>query len=84
MGILLWVIFGAFVGWIASIIMKTDPQQGTLMNIVIGIVGALLGGWVMSLIGQTGITGFNLYSLLIAILGSVILLAIIKALQRRT
>ncbi|MEK7623642.1 MAG: GlsB/YeaQ/YmgE family stress response membrane protein [Patescibacteria group bacterium] len=82
MGIILWVIFGALVGWIASMIMQTDEEQGSLLNIVVGIVGALLGGWVMNVFGQAGVTGFNIYSLIVAIIGSVILLAIVRALQQ--
>jgi uncharacterized membrane protein YeaQ/YmgE (transglycosylase-associated protein family) len=62
MKIMLWIIFGSLVGWIASIIMKTNAQQGIMLNIVIGIVGAVIGGWVMSIINKSGVTGFNLYS----------------------
>jgi uncharacterized membrane protein YeaQ/YmgE (transglycosylase-associated protein family) len=68
MGIILWIIFGALAGWIASMIVGTDQQQGALMNIVVGIVGALIGGFIMSL-----------RSFLVAILGSVVLLVIVKA-----
>lgn len=82
MGIILWIIFGALVGWIASIIMKTDPQQGTVLNIVVGIVGAVIGGWLMSTMGETGISGFNLYSFLVALVGAVLLIAAVKALRR--
>ena len=81
MGIILWILFGALVGWVASLIMKTDAEQGALLNIVIGIVGAVIGGWVMSLIGNTGVTGFNLYSFLVALLGAVILIAIVRAIR---
>ncbi len=84
MGIILWIIFGALAGWIASIIMKTDAQQGALGNIVVGIVGAVIGGWAMSFFGQVGVTGFNLYSLLVAIVGAVILLAIVNMFRRST
>jgi len=79
MGIILWILFGALAGWIASLIMKTDGQQGTFANIAVGIVGALIGGFLMSLLGQSGVTGFNLYSLLVAVLGSVLLLWIVGA-----
>jgi uncharacterized membrane protein YeaQ/YmgE (transglycosylase-associated protein family) len=81
MGILLWIIFGALAGWIASMIMKTDAEQGALGNILVGIVGALIGGFVMSSLGSTGVTGFNLYSLLVAVLGAVILIAILRAIR---
>lgn len=82
MGIILWILFGALVGWIASMIMKTDASQGVLMNIVVGIFGAVLGGWLMSFFGQTGVTGFNIYSLLVAVLGAIVLLAIFRAVRR--
>lgn len=81
MGILLWIVFGALAGWIASMIMKTDAQQGTLGNIAVGIVGALIGGFVMSNLGGSGVTGFNLYSLLVAVLGAVVLIALLRAIR---
>ena len=81
MGIILWIIFGALVGWIASIIMKTDAQQGTLLNIVVGIVGAVVGGWIMSFFGESGVTGFNLYSFIVAIIGAVSFIALLRALR---
>lgn len=82
MGIIIWIIFGGLVGWIASLIMNTDAQQGIVLNIIVGIVGAVIGGWVMSFIGKVGVTGFNLYSFLVAILGAVVLIAIVKMLRR--
>jgi len=81
MGIIIWIIFGGIAGWIASLIMKTDSQQGIILNIIVGIVGAVVGGWVMSFLGGTGVTGFNLYSLIVAVVGAVILIAIVKALR---
>ena len=80
MGILLWIVFGALVGWVASLIMKTDAQQGTLLNIIVGIIGSVLGSWIFSSLGETGTTGFNLYSFVVAIIGAVILIAIVRAL----
>jgi len=80
MGIILWIIFGALVGWVASAIMKSN--DGVLMDIVIGIVGAVLGGWIMSLLGQGGVSGFNLYSFIVAVVGAVVLIAIVRALRR--
>lgn len=81
MGIILWIIFGGIAGWIASIIMKTDSQQGLILNVVVGIIGAALGGWVMSFFGYGDVNGFNLYSFLVAILGSVVLIFIVKAIR---
>ena len=75
MGIILWIIFGALVGWIASLIMNTNGEQGVLLNIVVGVVGAVIGGWFMSFLGETGISGFNLYSFAVALVGAVILIA---------
>ena len=74
MGILLWILFGAIAGWIASMIMKTD--SGAMMDIVMGIVGAVVGGFIMSLLGQSGVTGFNLYSMLVAVVGAIIVISI--------
>lgn len=82
MGIILWIIFGAIVGWIASLIMKTDAQQGALLNIIVGIIGAVLGGWIMNFFGQTGTTGFNIYSFIVAIIGACVLIALVKAFRR--
>jgi uncharacterized membrane protein YeaQ/YmgE (transglycosylase-associated protein family) len=82
MAFIIWIIFGALAGWIASMIMKTNSQQGPLLDIIVGIVGAVLGGWIMSLFGQQGVDGFNLYSFLVAVLGAVVLLAIVKLVRR--
>jgi uncharacterized membrane protein YeaQ/YmgE (transglycosylase-associated protein family) len=79
---LVWIIFGALAGWIASIVMGKNKQMGAIANIVVGIVGALLGGWVMSLFGAQGVTGFNLTSLLVAIVGAVVLLFAVGLLRR--
>jgi uncharacterized membrane protein YeaQ/YmgE (transglycosylase-associated protein family) len=78
MGIILWIIFGALAGWIASMIMGNDAKQGWLGNIVVGIVGAVVGGWLLSILlpGQVGVSGFNISSLLVAILGAVVVLFI--------
>lgn len=80
MGILLWIVLGALAGWIASIITKTN--QGLLLDVVTGIVGAVIGGWIMNAVGSAGTSGFNLYSLLVAVLGAVVLLVIVKAVRR--
>jgi len=81
MGIILWIVFGALVGWIASLIMNTDAEQGTLLNIVVGIVGAVLGGWLMSIIGETGVNGFNLYSFAVALIGAMVLIGAFKLIR---
>ena len=82
MGIILWIVFGALVGWISSLIMKTDSQQGAILNVVIGVIGAVIGGWLMNSFGESGVTGFNLYSFLVALLGAVVLIAVMRFAQR--
>jgi uncharacterized membrane protein YeaQ/YmgE (transglycosylase-associated protein family) len=82
MNIILWIIFGALAGWIASIIMGKNKQMGAIANIVVGIVGAFLGGWLFNLFGARGVTGFNLPSLLVAIVGAVVLLFVIGLIRR--
>lgn len=84
MGIILYIIFGAIVGWIASIIMGRNAQQGAIGNIVVGILGAFLGGFIMSAIGSTGVTGFDLRSFLVALMGAVILLFVYNMVRRST
>ena len=81
---ILWIVMGALIGWIASMIMRTDAQQGPLLNIIVGIVGSLLGGWLLSpLFGiPSDLTTFSIPSLLIALLGAIILLAIINLFRR--
>jgi uncharacterized membrane protein YeaQ/YmgE (transglycosylase-associated protein family) len=82
MGIISWIIVGFLAGWIASMVMKTDSQQGAMMDIILGIVGAFIGGFVMNLMGQPGVDGINLYSIMVATLGAIILIFIGRKLQR--
>jgi uncharacterized membrane protein YeaQ/YmgE (transglycosylase-associated protein family) len=79
--ILLWILFGALAGWIASKIMKTDAQMGALANIVVGIIGAFIGGFIVRTLTGNAVEGFNITSLIVAIIGAVILLAIVKAVR---
>ncbi len=74
MDILIWIIFGALAGWIASIIMKKNKKMGAIANIVVGILGAFIGGYIMDFFGVEVEAGFNFSSLLVAILGAVVLL----------
>lgn len=83
MGILLWIIFGALAGWIASIIMKTDSGQGTISDIIMGIIGAIVGGFIMNQLGQSGVNGFNLYSLAVAVVGAIIVIYIGRMVRNR-
>jgi len=78
MGIIIWIVFGALVGWVASMFMGTNGQQGLILNIVVGVVGAMIGGWVMSLFSNVGVVGFNIRSFLVALLGACILLALVR------
>lgn len=81
---IIWIVMGAIIGWLASLIMRTNAQQGLLLDIVVGIVGSLLGGWLLSPIFgiQSDLTTFNIGSLLIALLGAIILLAIVNLIRR--
>jgi uncharacterized membrane protein YeaQ/YmgE (transglycosylase-associated protein family) len=86
MNFIIWLIVGGLIGWIASLIMRTDAQQGLLLNIVVGIVGALLGGWLISpLIGEGTINSgdFSVGGLVVSLLGAVVLLAIVNLFRRR-
>jgi uncharacterized membrane protein YeaQ/YmgE (transglycosylase-associated protein family) len=82
LNIILWIVFGALAGWIASLIMKRDAQMGALENIIVGIVGAFIGGFIMIAFGAGGVTGFNIWSLLVAILGALLLIFILGAIRR--
>jgi uncharacterized membrane protein YeaQ/YmgE (transglycosylase-associated protein family) len=81
---LIWLIVGGICGWIASLIMRTDGQQGILLNVVVGIVGAFLAGWLISpMLGVGTINeGISVGSVLVSILGAVILLAIVNLFRR--
>ncbi|MCW5849888.1 MAG: GlsB/YeaQ/YmgE family stress response membrane protein [Anaerolineae bacterium] len=76
-----WIVLGGLAGWIASMIMGTNRQQGLLMDIVVGIVGAIIGGYLVSLVGLG--TGGFIWSLLVAVLGAVILLWIMRMVRGR-
>lgn len=84
MELILYIIFGALVGWIASIIMGRNAEQGAIGNIVVGILGAFVGGWLMSALGGAGVTGFNIRSFLVALMGAVLLLFIYNMVRRGT
>jgi uncharacterized membrane protein YeaQ/YmgE (transglycosylase-associated protein family) len=83
MGIIAWIIFGALAGWITSKIAGTDKEQGWLMNIVLGIVGAIVGGFIWGLISDGDFEiGFNIGSLLVAILGGLIVSYLARFISR--
>jgi uncharacterized membrane protein YeaQ/YmgE (transglycosylase-associated protein family) len=79
MNILIWIIFGAFVGWIASIIMKTN-RRGLLRNIIVGLLGSALGGWFASIFDIGSVNTFTLEGFLIAIGGAVLLIWLLRKL----
>ena len=81
MNLIIWLVIGGVLGWLASIVMKRDAQQGVVLNIVVGIVGAVLGGW---LFGGTTInqSNFSMGSLLVSFIGAVVLLAIVNLIKR--
>ena len=78
--LILWIVFGAVVGWLASLVMARDSQQGALGNIVVGILGATVGGFLFH--REVAPSVFSLGSLLTAFIGAVLLLAIVNLVQR--
>ena len=84
MNFLIWLIIGGIVGWLASLIMRTDAQQGILLNVIVGIIGAFIGGWVISpMVGVGTINdGISIGSILVSLVGAVILLAIVNLFRR--
>lgn len=81
MGIIIWLIVGGIVGWLASLIMKRDAQQGIILNIIVGIVGALIAGWIFG----GGINqAITLTSFVYSLIGAVILLAIVNLFTRKS
>lgn len=82
---IIWIVVGGVIGWLASLVMKTDAQQGLLLNIVVGIVGAFLGGLLLSPlfgVGSLSRDNFSIPALFIAFLGAVVLLAIVNLIRR--
>lgn len=87
MNIIVWLIVGGIVGWLASMLMKTDGQQGIFLNVIVGIVGAMIGGWFISpLVGVGTINqdNFSLPALLVSFVGAAILLAVVNLFRRGT
>lgn len=87
MGIIILLVVGGLIGWVASMIMRTDAQQGVLLNVIVGIVGALIAGFVLTpLIGGAPITSgaISIQSVLVSLLGAIVLLAIVNLFRRGT
>lgn len=86
MNLVLWLAIGAVIGWLGSLVLRSDPEQGVFMNVVVGIVGALVGGWLVGpLVGAGPATrgAFSAAGLLVALLGAVLLLALFNLGRRR-
>jgi uncharacterized membrane protein YeaQ/YmgE (transglycosylase-associated protein family) len=87
MNFILWLVVGGVIGWLASILMKTNDQQGMFLNVVVGIVGAMLSGWFISpMVGVSTINqnNFSLLALFVSFLGAAILLALVNLVRRGT
>lgn len=85
MNLIIWLVVGGLIGWVASMVMRTDGQQGVILNVIVGIVGAALGGWVISpLVGVGTINQgqFSVGGLLVSLLGAIVLLAIVNLFRR--
>ncbi|MGV7207073.1 GlsB/YeaQ/YmgE family stress response membrane protein [Oxalobacteraceae bacterium A2-2] len=85
MSFIAWIIIGGLIGWVASLIMRTDAQQGLFLNVIVGIVGAFLGGWLLSPMvgaGTINANDFSLASLGVSLVGAIVLLAIVNLLFR--
>jgi uncharacterized membrane protein YeaQ/YmgE (transglycosylase-associated protein family) len=83
MGILAWLVLGLIAGFIGSKIVNKSGE-GLIMDIVLGIVGAIVGGYIFAFFGRSGVTGLNLYSMLVAVVGAIVVLLIYHAVVRRT
>jgi len=87
MNIIIWLVVGGLIGWVASMLMRTDAQQGVILNVVVGVIGAFLGGFLLAPMFGTGTINqndFSLASLGVSLLGAVILLAIVNLVRRGT
>ena len=85
MNLIIWLIIGGVVGWLASLLMRTDGQQGIVLNVVVGVVGAFLAGWFISPlvgVGTINQNNFSLASVLVSLIGAVILLAVVNLFRR--
>ena len=83
MSFLAWIVLGLLAGFIGSKIVN-KRGEGVILDIVLGIVGAIVGGWLFNTFGASGVTGLNVYSLLVAVIGSVVLLVVYHAIKRTT
>lgn len=87
MNLIIWLVVGGLIGWLASLVMKTDAQQGVILNVVVGVVGAVLGGWLLSPLLGAGTLNqgdFSLLGLLVSFGGAIILLFVVNLFRRGT
>lgn len=87
MNLIVWLVVGGIIGWLASLIMKTDAQQGIILNVVVGIVGALIGGWLLSPLVGSGTVNqgdLSLMGLLVSLGGAIVLLFVVNLARRGT
>ena len=82
MSLIAWIVLGLIAGFIASKLVNKSGE-GMLLDIILGVVGALVGGWLFNVFGMPGVTGLNLYSMLVAVIGAVVLLLVYHAVVRR-
>lgn len=83
MGLIIFLIVGALAGWLASVVMKSDSQQGLLGDILLGVFGAIVGGFLLNFLGEPGPSGFNLYSILVATIGAIFLIWVGRMFNQR-
>lgn len=87
MNLIIWLVAGGLVGWVASLLMHTDGEQGVILNVLVGVVGAAIGGWLISpMVGVATINDgmLSIGSLAVSLLGAIVLLAIVNLIQRGT
>ena len=85
MNFILWILVGGLIGWVASIVMRTNAQQGIFLNVIVGVVGALVAGWIISpLVGIPTINQdvFSLPALLVSLLAAIVLLGVVNLVRR--
>jgi len=87
MNLIIWLIAGGLIGWVASLLMRTDGEQGVILNVLVGIVGAAIGGWLISpMVGIPSINdgSLSIGALVVSLVGAVVLLAIVNLIRRGT
>lgn len=79
---IIWLILGGIIGWLASIVMRTDAQQGAFLNVVVGVVGSFIGGFILRSMGKINDNDFSISAIIAAFVGAIILLAIVNLVRR--